>query len=306
MFIKLKLVYWLLLGVSLSGCVTTHKSSDLNAYNPECLMATESVQVLLLNDNNYQWRVQVEVNGIPGTFILDTGSDCTIITPQFARKLGLLDNAKAGRLVSHDSKSGKVRFADITSLHMADVDYIGFYAPILDLDHINRALNTEVAGILGNNLLNKTAWQIDWRRNTLTLKSLSSEPPPDAIPIVIRHNRIYLTVLVNGRPTEFALDTGAYRSVLAHKELARLQIPADKRSEINAPKIDIKGAQYFKQTQVQLDSFQVGPIQRTDFFMLTWDHNALGMDLLSSWILKVDARHRWLSLTDPDATSTPH
>jgi len=49
-------------------------------------------------------------------------------------------------------------------------------------------------------------------------------------------------------------------------------------------------------TLAQLDAFQIGQIVRTNYSMLTWDHNALGMDLLAPWILKVDFRHGWMSL----------
>ncbi|MDB6111885.1 MAG: hypothetical protein JWR69_3635 [Pedosphaera sp.] len=295
----LKPARWLLFCAVLGGCAAVPKSSELQAYNPECLMDHESVQVPLISAPNSQWRVRVDVNGVPGIFILDTGADFTVITPQFARQAGVWDGAKAGRSIDRNGQPTKIKFAEITYLRMGEADYLMFYAPVLNLDHINRAMNTEVAGILGNNLLNKTAYQIDWNRNVLTLNSRSSKPPPDAIPISVRNNRVYFNALVNQHAAEFALDTGAYRSTLAKDELARLAIPAGKRSEIDAPEIDINSAQHLKQTQAELDSFQVGQIARTNYTMLTWDHNVLGMDLLAPWILTVDARRGWMSLSAP-------
>jgi predicted aspartyl protease len=295
----LKPACWLLFCAVFGGCAALPKSTELEPYNPECLMDHETAQVPLIRAPNSQWRVTVDVNGVPGIFILDTGADFTVITPQFARKLGLWDVATSGRSRERGVRPTEVKFAEITYLRMGDVDYLEFYAPILNLDHINRAMNTEVAGILGNNILNKTAYQIDWNQNTLTLRSRSAEPPAEAIPISIRKNRIYFKGLINGREAEFALDTGAYRSTLKQGELDRLQIPADQRSEIDAPEININSAQHLKQTQARLDTFQVGPMLKTNYLMLTWDHNVLGMDLLAPWILKVDARRGWMSLAAP-------
>jgi len=158
-----------------------------------------------------------------------------------------------------------------------------------------------VSGILGNNLLNKTAYQIDWGKNTLQLMQTPRPGrPADALPVTIREHRIYVQALANGRPTEFALDTGAYTTTIASPELTQLHIPDNKRSKISAPKIDIKSAQKdIIQTQIHLDNFSIGPIAQTNYTMMTWDHNALGMDLLQPWILTVDPWQGWMSLKKP-------
>ncbi len=290
-----KLKWLSMFAVLLAGCVTVPKYGELKPYDPECFMEQETAQVPLTNDRGYQWRVNVDVDGVQGMFVLDTGSDLTLVTPQFAQKL-----AQAGDeqyiLTAHGIKTNYMK---IGRLRMGTADFVGFYAPVVNLDHINRAMGTEVAGILGNNLLNKMSYEADWGRNLLTLKSRSSPPPEGAIPITIRHNRVFLRAYLDGKEAEFALDTGAYRSTLAAKELRRLRIPPERRSEIEAPRIDINSAQEVKQVEVRLDTFQAGPIVRTNYAIITWEHSALGMDLLRSWILRMDARQGWMALTRP-------
>ena len=54
--------------------------------------------------------------------------------------------------------ASNVRFAKLIFLQLDKIFYLGFYAPILNLDHINQAMLTPIDGILGNNILRKTTW----------------------------------------------------------------------------------------------------------------------------------------------------
>jgi len=158
-------------------------------------------------------------------------------------------------------------------------------------------MDTEVAGILGNNILNKTAYQVDWNRNVLTLNSRSSSPPPDAIPISVRNNRVYFKGWSTSGETEFAWIPG-YRSTLAKDELKRLAIPLKNKARLMPPRSTSTRRNTSSSTS-PTGQFPGGPIKRTNYTMLTWDHNVVGMDLLAPWILTVDARHGWLSLSAP-------
>ena len=296
---KLRRALWLLLsGLVVAGCAAL-KRSNLSAYNPECFMDDETVQVSLTHDTTMQWRVNAEVDGISGVFVLDTGADFTVVTPQMARRLAVRDQGEADQSISRRFHGDRVDFAKVGCFRMGGASYLGFYAPVVNLDHISRAIRTEVDGIVGNNVLNKTAYEIDWNRDRMTLRSRSSNPPAGSMPITIQDNRVYLGGRVNGQATQFALDTGAYRSTLATRELSRLNIPRKDQIEIEAPRIDIHGAERRKQIQARLDTLEIGPILRTNYLMITWENNALGMDLLSGWILNVDARQGWMSLEAP-------
>ncbi len=288
----------------LTGCHSVPESAQRDPYQPEWEMPGDSMVMPLLNQRDYQWQVRAVVNGQPGVFILDTGADHTLLTPEFARKAGLWDNSTEGRLLDQAGAPGKVRFALVLFLQLGEAVYSKFYAPIVNLDHINRAMNTPIDGILGNNVLNQTAWQIDGRRNVLTLMSRSPTRPQDSIPLAIRQNHIYVQAMLNGVATEFALDTGAYRTTVSAKELGRLRIPREKQTQVEAPTIDINGTQFLKQTDVEVDSFRLGPVSRTNYLLRVWDHNALGMDLLAPRVLTVDAREGWMSLAEPALLET--
>jgi predicted aspartyl protease len=290
---------WQLVAVLvLAGCATL-KQANLSSYDPECFMDSETVPVPLSHDTTLQWRVNAEVDDIPGVFVVDTGADFTVVTPQLAQRLAARAQGEEDQSISRRFHGNRVDFAKIGRFRIGGACYLGFYAPVVNLDHISRATRTRVDGILGNNVLNKTAYEIDWKRDLLTLRSRSSDPPAEAFPVSVRQNRVYLEARINGREAEFALDTGAYRSTLAGRELSRLSIPRENQTEIEAPRIDIHRSEHRKQIQAKLDAFEIGPIRRTNYMVITWENNALGMDLLSDWILKVDARRGWMSLEKP-------
>ncbi|WP_160164642.1 aspartyl protease family protein [Pedosphaera parvula] len=293
----MKISMWLGLCLLLTSCRAPQATPQMEPYEPYLLMNRESVTVPLTNGSNLQWLVNAVVNGQPGVFILDTGAEFTSITPEFAGKLGLSEPDSSARFTKISSTGQKIQNVPISSFRLGGLEYFNFYAAIINLNHINQALHSQIAGIIGNNLLNQTAYTIDWKRNALTLTTRLIKPPPNAIAISIRTNRVYCPVSVNGRKLEFALDTGSYRCLLSQKEMARLAIEAGKQSVVEAPEIDIEKALNQEHTVVSLDQFKFGFIERRNFPIMIWDHSVLGMDLLQSYILTVDARRNWLLLT---------
>lgn len=299
---NLKTGVWILSCLLLTGCASLKTVSQAQLCEPYLFMESESVTVPLSSGNNSQWRVKAMVNGYPGEFILDTGAEFTSITPEFAEKLKLIGDTNANTHFTKVSSTGKqIQNVAISSFKIGDLEYFNFYAAILDLKHINQAVHSEIAGILGNNLLNQTAYTINWKSNTLTFTTRLQKPPDSAIPISIRTNRIFLNVKVNGKSTEFALDTGAYRSLLSTKDMHRLAIPAEKKHQIEAPEIDVEKAVNQQHTIATLDHLKIGLIDRRNFPIMIWSHSVLGMDLLKPYILTVDARRNWLLLSEaPD------
>src|SRR4051794_18465242 len=89
-----KIAMAFLLCLLASGCHSTSESTGMKPYEPYLLMERESVTVPLVYGSNLQWLVKATVNGRQGLFILDTGATSTIITPQFARQLGLTNAAE--------------------------------------------------------------------------------------------------------------------------------------------------------------------------------------------------------------------
>src|SRR4051812_16661419 len=109
----LKICIWLWVWLALAGCASPPQSAHMSSFEPSLFMPQESVRVPLINGGNLQWRVRAVVNGQPGIFILDTGANFSIITPQFAKRLGLYDAAVAGKFAAPHPTDHTVKYAPI-------------------------------------------------------------------------------------------------------------------------------------------------------------------------------------------------
>lgn len=291
----LRLMTLICLGL-LVGCASNPPQPTKDSFEPDLMILKSRVELPMTPVGNHQWQVSAELGGVRGIFALDTGSETTVITPQFAEKIGLLKTATRGKFGGPNPLHQQVRYAKLNSAWFDGLLFANFYVPILSLDHLNRATHTHLDGILGNNILSKVVCSFDWKKHLLTLDPEPAPKPPNAIPIVSRKRRIFLNATVNGSPVEFAVDTGAYSSSITENELRRLYIPAAKISQVKIPRADIAEISPLQQTQASLDIFQLGPISRTNFPILTWHDNVIGMDLLEGGRLILNANAGWMSL----------
>jgi predicted aspartyl protease len=158
--------------------------------------------------------VQVAINGrgeFP--FLLDTGSESTLIDPTLAEEVGLSSASRRQLLTSTGVVGvgastaslvfGAIEARDVHVLHMP-LDAVRAYAP-------------EIRGVLGHDVLRRSNWLLDYSRGTVT-------QDPDA---VLRQSRCGDRLplrWITGRPavrasfgrvnTDLVLDSAASRLVL--------------------------------------------------------------------------------------------
>jgi predicted aspartyl protease len=284
----------------LAGCAGPQPAENIVSTSPRVARRAPSTVVPIMRATNGQWLVHATVNGQPGLFAIDTGAPATILAPKFVSKLDLpVQTVKVATADGLGTKKAKV--AQVNDLALGDLDCLSFQARILNLDHLDKAGQFKLDGILGNNVFGTSQCTFNWRSNTLTLNSRALPAPPGAVPVTIRANQIYFMGTVNGMPVEFALDTGAYCSLLSESDEFRLNIPPDKKTDVAAMQVDISQAREVKQTRVVVDALKFAHIERSDFPMIMWNHSVIGMDLLEPWILTFDMRRNWMTLSWPDA-----
>jgi len=124
--------------------------------------------------NHYE--VHVEVNGIEGRFILDTGASnsCVDFNQAAYFKLNVIDSetlaSGAGATNMKTQQSLK------NSIRLKNWQFFNFNLVLFDLSHVNIALTQhnarEVHGIIGADILRKGKAIIDYKANRLYLKKL--------------------------------------------------------------------------------------------------------------------------------------
>lgn len=151
----------------------------------------------------------VTINGLTFNFLLDTGSDQTIIDYSRASKAGLLPT---------DSCLQSIDLLDRTwkdSLYKADINLkianMSFRNKIV-LDNYKTSLFDfkHYDGVLGMDILSQISWIIDLEKNMLLLYACKVNIPKDVtIDLALEaDNLIYVDIVLGGSIQKVMLDTG--------------------------------------------------------------------------------------------------
>jgi hypothetical protein len=157
-----------------------------------------------------QIEVAVSVRGAPATFLLDTGSEYSIVSTRLARELGLAIEHRGAR-----------DFAGPVDLAIGPIAMRDQRVMVMPFDTYY-ARGRHIDGLLGYDVFARYAVKIDWRAKTLTfLEPASFRPPAAAIAVPIEFSGRLPVVtaalhLAPGRTVQARLmvDTGASQSVM--------------------------------------------------------------------------------------------
>lgn len=168
--------------------------------------------------------VEAMLNGKgPFSFILDTGGH-DILTPDAAKALGL---AGIGAGVSGGAGAGtlpeqytRIERVDIGAATLRDQSFI--IVP-LQYNTVERGAQTPLAGILGVELFERFAAQLNYRAQTLTLRPIQDAPLGHGVPVAITFtdDQPIFSAKINGIAGDNGLDTGNSGSLVVQGRWAR-------------------------------------------------------------------------------------
>jgi hypothetical protein len=184
---------------------------------------------------NGRMTVPLEVNGIAATFVLDTGAQRSLVTPQAVRRLNLtLDQWVAttmrgvGGVVEHPD-------ADPRSITLGGMalrpDTLARDISLTVGDLPGMGADTVVDGLLGRDFLAAFDLQFDMAARRLTLyevhgcggRFLPWPPPYQAVAAATpMAHALVLPIMLNGRRLTALLDTGSSSSLVTLPGMIRL------------------------------------------------------------------------------------
>ncbi len=119
-------------------------------------------------------ELKAQINGIEGSFILDTGASNSCVGNEEAEHFGLFSEESDIMAAGAGASDMLTRVSENNSLQIGDWKKRKIDLAVLDLSHINLALvNHEadrVHGIIGADVLDKGRAVIDYSRKCLYLK----------------------------------------------------------------------------------------------------------------------------------------
>lgn len=166
--------------------------------------------------------VPVQVGGLSKFLLLDTGAGITTLTRATAAELKL--EASATDIRVYDIAGGSKSQSVSTSLSLGGLhaDHMSFILGTPYIDSVAE-VSTDVAGLLGTNILDNYDASIDFGAHTLTLLDQNHcdghvvywpERPLAIVPFKYSNEGLVVSVTMDGKEFEAIIDSGASNTTL--------------------------------------------------------------------------------------------
>jgi hypothetical protein len=151
----------------------------------------------------------------PYVFMLDTGADCMLVSPEIARRLSdqveASTNSVRGANGDIATSPGVLR---VNSLDVGAVRLSGFEALVMDIDQLADALGRHIDGVLGLPLFADCLLTLDYRSEQVWLSDGSLEPADHREILPLKPGRIgEIDAELGGQTITFKIDSGFSREI---------------------------------------------------------------------------------------------
>ncbi|MEG2941031.1 MAG: retropepsin-like aspartic protease [Thermomonas sp.] len=177
--------------------------------------------------------IDVAIRGRTYTFLLDSGYELSAIDSGIGVEIGAVSKSRVS--VSGTSfETRQATLVEVPRLAIAGVDFDGTAAVLQDLSMVKKHHGCiQVHGIIGNNVMRKAAWQIDYPARVIRLSDRSAALAigKQAHPVRMKSRGWGLATLdlaINGAGSDFLFDTGSSGGFTAMRSLQRSFDPAGK------------------------------------------------------------------------------
>ncbi len=160
---------------------------------------------------------EVSIDGNLYNFIFDTGAEVSLISPELVSELNLKRESSIS-VKGSNNNSKRINLYFLDDIMMNDVGFEKLLCAESDLnaqlaDFEEFGCGTRIDGLIGNNLMKKATWKIDYQNNTITFWDVSRTVIPsskhDTIPIEFTElGNPNIEVRMNDYEGEFLFDTG--------------------------------------------------------------------------------------------------
>ena len=200
--------FWQL--VVLTGLAVVGQPAGWGNQKPD-LPAKTSVGFELYRD--YLIVAQGKVGPLKGlNFLLDTGTNTTVLDPRLAKKLHL-DAASTGIAVLAGSVKGGI--ATAPSVQFGPIRKDNLPVVVEDLSFIRDALPFPIDAIVGLDVLGQTTFVIDYASHEIRFGPAPSMP--DSIPLQMKGGLAFVDAVVNHESVRLLLDTAASSMVIFYE-----------------------------------------------------------------------------------------
>ena len=157
--------------------------------------------------------IEVVISGKKYNFVFDSGYEVTTIDSNIAKEIQY-------KIIKEVSLSGssfadqKVTLVELPNIAIANLDFEKTYALLQDLSFTKKPATQKIDGIIGNNLMRKSKWQIDYVQKVIRISSKieNFKNLPTAKKIELNNKDWglgYVAIELNNQKHQFLFDLGS-------------------------------------------------------------------------------------------------
>lgn len=235
----------------------------------------------------------VEVNGIPTTFLLDTGTTRTVISKEFADRIGIHGDSRQHEVPIEIGGPGATQVghaAALKSFRMGSTNARRKAGQVLivDLPGLFAQIGDGVTGLLGNATWSSADYVLDAGRPSLLIsRRLGLSESPDSLRLKASGGSTYLPVEIEGQSFDFLLDTGASTTRVTQEVIDELRSVNYDYVELE---ITTMGSTEYRKFPALHAEVQLGQVHIPQFTFLIGKANVIGLNLLRYGELSVSTR----------------
>jgi predicted aspartyl protease len=155
----------------------------------------------------------VQINGVPASFLIDTGADGMIIDSAFARRLGLEPSGVVAVERNYSSEQASIVVA--AQVRIGPKLWSGVPFATLDLSPLSRTQEVPILGILGTDLLRTITIRLSYSSGTA---QVITDIDNSAVPVALRkvRNRYFVPVRIGPSTFDMLLDSGTNMTAISN------------------------------------------------------------------------------------------
>jgi predicted aspartyl protease len=164
---------------------------------------------------------RVEVNNTSGLFLVDTGSDCTIIDSAFAQRLGL--NATGTALVERNYSTEEHITTTAERVRVGARTWSSVPLVVLDLTMLSRVQMGSISGILGTDLLASMTMRLSYSSG---VAEVVDDIERGTLPVALHRvrRRYFVPVTIGTTPVEMLLDSATNMTAISSSAWQSLRL----------------------------------------------------------------------------------
>ncbi len=277
-----KTFHFLLITLFLNSCSTSRKIELAKKGNVENKEYVTEIPFKYINNHIF---IDVNINNKTYNFLFDTGAEFNVIDEEIVNEFQYktISEVKAS---GNSFSTQKVKLIEIPKISLSNVDFLNTGAIIQNIPIKKHYGCFEVNGLIGNNLMRKANWQIDYKNKVIRITDdlkrikISEKAIPIKMNAKITGN-IYFDVGINGVFSKFTFDTGSnWKITTSSKKFQSFQ---DKSKKLEFLKL---GNEYeFIADVVSLDKIN---IEKQIITLENGNHSLLGNRFFENYTLTID------------------